>query len=119
MPDRPLRQSITPTYDSRQTGDRYHVTYRINNRTLTFQDPVPDPFVRAVVHVSWWDRVKSFWRKDFTVEVLVGADLDLVETVLELDDNYLGTGNSTRRQEWNSTLNHAIRDFIEGGEADV
>lgn len=108
-----VRQSIQPTYDSRETGPRFHVTYRINDRTITFQEQIADPFVTATLRISWLDRLKSLIRKDFSVTVLVGGDPEVVDDVLELDANHLGVRPSTRRQEWNSSLNEALGKFAE------
>lgn len=47
MTTRAQRQSIQPTYDSRETGPRYNVTTQIGDRTIGFQVPTEDPFVRT------------------------------------------------------------------------
>jgi len=93
------RQSITPTYDSRTTGPRYHVTTRINDRTIGFETPISDPFVRQTVHVGTRDLLRSLFRWRLEVVVIVGGDRDVVEDVLELDAEWLG-GDSTRRDEF-------------------
>jgi hypothetical protein len=93
------RQSITPTYDSRETGPRYHVTTRINDRTIGFEKPITDPFVRQTVHVGTRDLLRSLFRRRLEVVVIVGGDRDVVEDVLELDAEWLG-GDSTRRDEF-------------------
>ena len=95
------RQSIDATYDSRDTGDRYHVTTTIGDRMLMFQRRVPDPFVRTTVRVGLWDALRALLRgRPVEVTVLVGGDRGVVTDVLELDYNTL-TLNSTRRDEWN------------------
>lgn len=111
MPD---RQSIEATYDSRETGPRYHVTTRIDDRTIAFQRPIDDPFVRTTVHVSLLDLLRGVLRRRLTVEVIVGGHPDTVNDVLELDDNTLIAG-STRRREFNEYLGDAIQ-FHVGGE---
>lgn len=94
------RVSIQPTYDSRQTGPRYHVTSKVNGRVATWRQPVPDPFVRTQVFVMGWrDLLGALLRHRMVVEVLVGGDPEVVEDVMELDANYLGT-NCTRRDEF-------------------
>lgn len=101
---REIRKSITPTYDHRKTGDRYTVTSKVNGRPIAWQEPIPDPFVRHTVHVSWKDLLRSLIRRrGLAVEVTVGGDPGIVEDVLELDANYLGP-NCTRRQEFNTEL---------------
>lgn len=112
-----IRQSIEPTYDSRETGPRYHVTYKLNGRVITWQERLDDPFVRAVLRVSWLDRLKSLLRRDMEVEVLVSADPELIEDVMELDSNYLGPGQSTRRIEFNEQIGKSIGRFLKECEA--
>lgn len=85
------RTSIRATYDSRATGERYHVTTRVGGRTLTFQHRTPDPFVRQTVHVGWRDLLRGLLRRGLLVEVLVDGDRDVVEDVLKLNGEYLGS----------------------------
>jgi hypothetical protein len=101
------RQSIQPTYDSRETGPRYHVTYSVNGRIITWEERVPDPFVCAKVTVGFWDLLRSLWRGALVVKVHVDADADVVNDVMELDANTL-TPNSTRRDEFNAGISDAI-----------
>ena len=99
-----MRQSIRPTYDSRQTGPAYHVTTRLGDRTVTFQAPISDPFVRTRVHVSWWDAVRELVRhRRVTVTVIVGGDPARIDDVLELDANTL-IENSTRKATFRSHM---------------
>ncbi len=94
------RQSIEATYDSRDTGNRYHVTARVGSRTVDFQRRVPDPFVRATVSVGIWDALRALLRlRPIEVTVIVGADPQVVNDVLELDYIALVPG-STRREDW-------------------
>lgn len=93
------RQSIAPTYDSRQTGPRYHVTTRIGDRTVTFEERISDPFVNTTVTVGWPDLLRGLLRRRLTITVIVGGDRDAVDDVLELDAEWLG-GDSTRRDEF-------------------
>jgi hypothetical protein len=101
------RQSIQPTYDSRETGPRYHVTSRINDRTVTFQQSLDDPFVRHTVHLGWRDLLRGLLRRRLAVTVIVGADPELMDDVMELDANTLVPG-STRRDEFNQGINNAL-----------
>ncbi|MCW2897881.1 MAG: hypothetical protein JWO67_146 [Streptosporangiaceae bacterium] len=108
------RQSIEPTYDSRETGPRFHVTTRIGDETIVFQQPIPDPFVRTTVHVgNRWDLLRGLLRGRLTVEVIVSGDYEVVNDVLELDANTL-TPNSTRRDEFNGHLADAIKESSRG-----
>lgn len=94
------RQSIEATYDSRDTGHRFHVTAQVGDKTIDFQRRVPDPFVRATVNVGFWDALRALIRlRPVEVTVIVGADPEVMSDVLELDYNTLIPG-STRRHEW-------------------
>jgi len=93
------RQSITPIYNSRQTGPRYHVTTRIGDRTITFEQRISDPFINTTVTVGWPDLLRGLLRRSLPVTVIVGGDRDVVDDVLELDSEWLG-GDSTRRDEF-------------------
>jgi hypothetical protein len=111
----PQRKSIEATYDSRETGPRFHVTTRIDDRTITFQQPIDDPFVRTTVRVSLLELLRGVLRRGLTVEVITGGHPDVVNDVLELDDNTLIPG-STRRQEFGEYLGDAIKFHIRAEE---
>lgn len=82
------RGAVAPVYDSRETGPRYHVTTRINGETIDFQHPADDPFVRQTVRVARRDMLRCLLRgRRLVVEVLVGADRDVIDAVLALDAN--------------------------------
>ena len=102
-----MRNSIRATYDSRETGPRYHVTTRVGDRTIEFQKPVDDPFVRQTVHLGLPDLLRGLLRRHLAVTVLVGGDADVVNDVLELDGDQLVPG-STRQAAFRSHLNEAI-----------
>lgn len=93
------RVSIQPTYDSRETGPRYHVTTRIGDRTISFEKPLQDPFVNNRVTVGWPDLLRALLHRRLEVTVIVGGDRDVVEDVFELDAEWLGS-DSTRRDEF-------------------
>lgn len=102
------RQSINATYDSRDTGDRFHVTSQIGDRTVEFQRRVPDPFVRTTVSVGVWDALRALLRgRPVEVIVIVGGDREAVNDVLELDYNTLVPG-STRRAEWDRHVHDVL-----------
>lgn len=115
--DRVKRQSIEATYDSRETGPRYHVTASVNDRTVTFMEPMPDPFHHTRVVVGWRDLVRSLLRRRLEVVVMVGADPSMVEDVMELDDNYLGS-HCTRRDEFRVVLGAALETFANQPDSD-
>jgi hypothetical protein len=57
---------------------------------VSFQSPVPDPFVRTTVHVGVWDALRALLRgRPVEVTVIVGGDAEVVNDVLELDSNTL------------------------------
>lgn len=101
--ERPIRQSIRSTYDSRETGPRYHVTYTVNDKTITFQQPIEDPFVHGTVTVGRCDLFKGWLRGNLKVSMNVGGDRDIQNDVLELDENQL-VANSTRAQTFRSHI---------------
>lgn len=105
-----MRQSIQPTYDSRQTGPAYHVTYRVNSKTITFRELIDDPFIRGRVVVGWRDLLRSLFRGSLTVEVNVDGDKDRVNDVLELNANALVRGSS-RRQSFDTKVQGALEDL--------
>lgn len=110
------RRSIEPTYDSRETGPRFHVTTRLGDYTTEFQKPIDDPFVRHTTTVAWRDILRcAISRQRVRVTVLVGADRDLIDDVMELDANTL-TPNSTRRDEFNVSLGASLRTVVAGSE---
>jgi len=93
MPDttRWVRAKVRPTYDSRETGPRYHVTTRLGDRTIEFQKRIQDPFVRQTVHVGMRDLLRAVLHGRLSVVVIVGADRRMVDDVLDLDAE-LNTG---------------------------
>jgi hypothetical protein len=107
MNDRPIRQSIQPTYDSRETGDRYHVTTFVDDRVISWRTPIADPFVRQTVRVHWRDLLRGLRKGGLKVEVQVFADIDVINDVMELDANTL-LPNSTRRAEWDAGMNQRL-----------
>ncbi len=101
------RQSIQPTYDHRETGDRFTVESRLNGRRIGDVTACRDPFVNHRITVGWPDLLRSLVKRKAVVEVTVGGDPQIVDDVLELDADCL-THNSTRRDEWNTSVNDAL-----------
>lgn len=85
---RPARTKVRPTFDSGETGPRYHVTTRVGDRTISFQKPIYDPFVSQTVHVGVLDLLRALIRGRLKVVVIVGADRQAVDDVLDLDVSY-------------------------------
>jgi hypothetical protein len=100
------RQSIAPTYDHRETGDRFTVETRINGRRLN-EVTTRDPFVHHRVVIGWRDLFR-FVLRGREVVVIVGGDPQIVDDVIELDADAL-TFNSTRRTEFNAQIEEAMR----------
>lgn len=107
-----MTESIRATYDSRETGPRYHVTTTVNGRLVgKFMSPIEDPFVRQTVTVGWPDLLRGLLRRSLEVVVTVGGDNEIVNDVLELDDNCLVPGRS-RRREFNADLTRSMRRML-------
>lgn len=115
MSGREYRLSIPSTYDSRETGPRYHVTTQVGHRRIKFHEAVQDPFVRTTIYIGWRDLLRGLLKGGLTTTVIVGADRDMVDDVLELDANTLTPGCNTRRDEFNASINEHLRDMREGG----
>lgn len=113
MSDRP---SALSEWDSRETGDRYHVSSWVDGKVVEFQKPIPDPFVRHTITVgfSLWDRLRNLFSREMTVCVSVGGDHDAMEAVLELDANWIGGYGSRRREEHQQEMHRALGAFAEG-----
>ncbi len=108
--ERPKRISITPTYDECETGKPYTVTTEVNGKSISVRDPISDPFVRTTTVLSWRDVLKAALRwQRVTVTVRVNGNRDRVEDVLELNANYLGNYNCTRRDEFNQRLETSLQ----------
>lgn len=108
-----MRQSIQPTYDHRKTGDRFTVETRVNGRPLGIT-PCRDPFVSHRVTVGWHDLIRALFRRRLEVVVIVGGDPEIVDDVMELDADCL-TYNSTRRAQWNASVQESLMR-LGGGE---
>lgn len=109
-PERALRLSINPTYDHRDTGDRFTVSSSIGGVTICDEKPIRDPFVSHTIRIHWRDALKClFWNREIKVCVRVSGDSEICEDVMELDGDYIGHG-STRRAEWNSSIEKSLSE---------
>lgn len=106
-----LKPSVRATYDSAETGPRYHVTTTIADKVIgTFRSPAPDPFVRAAVTVgSRWDLLRGLLRGRLEVVVTVGADREVMHDVLELDQQTLIAGR-TRKAAFDQAMTQHLRN---------
>lgn len=106
-----IHPSVRATYDSQETGPRYHVTTTVDSRVVgEFRCRIPDPFARTTVHVSRLDLLRALVRGRLTVEVTVGADPELMYDVLELDDQTLIHGR-TRQAAFQQAMHQHLRAF--------
>lgn len=106
MPD--LHPSVRATYDSAQTGPRYWATVTVNGYPIEFRNPLPDPFARTKVTVSWADTLRALIRgRHVVVEVTIGADRELMNDVLELDDQTLIAGR-TRKAAFDQSIHQKL-----------
>ena len=65
---------------------RYHVTSRVGDKTIVFEERLDDPFVRHTVVLGWPDLLRGLLRRQLRVTVLVGADRDVMNAVLDLTE---------------------------------
>lgn len=105
--ENPLRQSIAPTYDSRETGPRFTVETRVNNRSIK-EESIGDPFINTTVVVGWKDVLRAALSlKRLRISVHVRGDNNIIEDVMELDANHIGY-HSTRREEFQGSIEKAL-----------
>lgn len=107
-----LKSSVRATYDSAETGPRYWVTTSINDRVVgEFRKPIPDPFARTTVRVSGWQALlATLLGRRLVVEVTIGADGELMNDVLELDDQTLIRGR-TRHAAFQQAMHGKLARF--------
>ena len=65
---------------------RYHVTSRVGDKTIVFEERLDAPFVRHTVVLGWPDLLRGLLRRQLRVTVLVGADRDVMNAVLDLTE---------------------------------
>jgi hypothetical protein len=102
--------SVRSRFDSRTSGPRYWVTTSIDDETIAFQAPLDDPFVRCTVRVSWLARLRSLVRRDMSVTVVVGAGIEAMNDVLELDEDTLIAGR-TRKAAFQQSMHSKLETF--------
>jgi hypothetical protein len=113
------RESIDPTYDSREMGERFTVETRESGGWREVKT-MPDPFVNHTLHVRGWRNALRVLLRRYSVTVIVGGDRDIVEDVCELDNDYKGIHGSSRHREWDENMEQALGDFAARlGEHDV
>lgn len=101
------RVSIQPTYDHRETGDRFYVETTVGHHRLP-TTRIPDPFVNHTITIGWRDLLRGLLHRRLRVTVYLGGDPEIVEDVCELNSDYLGLPRSSRRREWNQHIQDSL-----------
>jgi hypothetical protein len=106
-------ESIKSTYDSRKDGFQYTVSTSVNGKSINDTRDIADPFVTHQVNVSWLDTLKGLLMGGVTVQVRVnGKNMRIIDEVMELNANWIGAHNRTRRDDFNKELGQAISDHV-------
>jgi hypothetical protein len=102
-----------PVFDSRTDELPYDLTVFVDDESITFRQPMPDPFHNTMVHIKpkWHTRLRLLFGGETVVEVSVGATHDVIEAVCELDANYRGETGSARRAEADAKLHQALGEL--------
>lgn len=88
------------------------MTTTIDGNPLTFRAPIEDPFVRQTVTLGWRDLLRGVLRRrGLVVEVTVGADIEAMNDVLELDENTLIAGR-TRKAAFQQSISSKLGALI-------
>lgn len=104
------RQSIQPTYDKRETGERFTLhAYECDQPCES--STLGDPFVTHIVHIRGWRNALKVLFRRYTYQITVGGDHSIIEDIFELDNDYKGERGSTRRAEWDAQLEGSLHDF--------
>lgn len=91
---------------------RYHVTTRLDDRTIAFEEPLDDPFVNHRVVLGWRDLLRGLLRGELMVTVLIGGDRETVNAVMNLN----AERPASAPQDGLSRVQEAVRQ-ARGGEA--
>jgi hypothetical protein len=49
----------------------FYVSVAVDEEPVVWMHPIVDPFVHQFVSISWWDRFKSIFKREFKVQVSV------------------------------------------------
>lgn len=60
----------------------FHVTTKIDGKTVALEEPLPDPFVYHNVFVGWRDLLRGLFRRGLTISVVIHADRETVYRTL-------------------------------------
>lgn len=104
------RESVRPTYDSRETGPRYWLSTFAAGRTLDWRKPIDDPFISTRITIGWPDLLRALLHRRLVVRVQVGGERDAIDDVLELDANQLVPGRA-RWDEFNDQITRTLGDM--------
>jgi hypothetical protein len=90
LPYRPARISITPTYDSTETGPRYALAIDLSTREDTRLEELDDPFFGRTIALGRRELLTALLAGELRLTVQLLGDEAIVEDVRELDAAYLG-----------------------------
>lgn len=106
------RNSIKSTYDSRKDGLGFKVRTAANNKHIRTQE-IADPFINTTIKLSRWDTFKGLLMGGVVVSVMVsGRNSSIEEDVMDLDENNLSLGSSTRRDEFTADIFRQVNQHI-------
>src|SRR5690606_19933670 len=63
---------------------RFNVTTRVGRDLIEFQTPLPDPFIRHTIVVSWMDLLKGLLRRGLRIEMTIGADKETIGRTMQI-----------------------------------
>lgn len=90
----------------------YRIEVRENGHVMDAR-AIVDPFIHTrIVPRGWRAAWNALWgRTEFTV--VVDAEPEIIEQVLELDPDYLGAWGSERRRAWDRQMQNALQNFAD------
>lgn len=56
----------------------FYVTTFINGRVIRSRQPVDDPYIYTTVWISRFDRLKSLFKRNLVIEVVVDSDAGII-----------------------------------------
>lgn len=103
-----LRQSVNPVWNSNTGHLAYEITTYENGAKLSTRK-IEDPFVRHKITIPWIQLICHLLRfRKLELIVSVSGLPHVQEAVLELNADYLGAQNSTRRHSWNQSVENSL-----------
>lgn len=96
--------------------ERYTLAVWEGNKRLS-DETLPDPFHHTTIRPRGWRVAWAVLRRRYEVRVVVSADSERIEEVMELNSDYLGPRGSKSRTQWDAQLQGALGRF--GSEREV